>query len=130
YVTAALHLGRFNGAYATDRPLPDASFLTRTYLRGWTNWIPWLDAARAEETWSHPLAAAAFPTPLVARLRRLQGMVTTLFDRLALGRVAREPHRGAIGGGRPAHDRGRLVLRGNRAGRPGGRDPRWRESHL
>ncbi|HYU82118.1 MAG TPA: aminoglycoside phosphotransferase, partial [Candidatus Polarisedimenticolia bacterium] len=43
YVTAALHLGRFNGAYATDRPLPDASFLTRTYLRGWTNWIPWSD---------------------------------------------------------------------------------------
>ena len=82
YVTAALHLGRFNGAYAANRPLPDAPFLTRTYLRGWTNWLPWLDAVRSDETWSHPLAAAAFPTPPVARLQRLGAMVTTLFDRL------------------------------------------------
>jgi hypothetical protein len=82
YVTAALHLGRFNGAYAADRPLPDAPFLTRTYLRGWTNWMPWSDAGRSDETWSHPLVAAAFPTPPVARLLRLQAMVTPLFHRL------------------------------------------------
>jgi hypothetical protein len=82
YVTAALHLGRFNGAYSADRPLPDAPFLTRSYLRGWTNWLPWADAVRAEETWSHPLVAAAFPTPPVARLQRLHAMVPTLFDRL------------------------------------------------
>jgi hypothetical protein len=82
YVTTALHLGRFNGAYVADRALPDAPFLTRTYLRGWTNWLPWSDAVRSGETWSHPLVAAAFPTPPVARLERLQAMATPLFDRL------------------------------------------------
>jgi hypothetical protein len=82
YVTAGLHLGRFNGAYAADRLLPDAPFLTRTYLRGWTNWIPWADAVRSDETWSDPLVAVEFPTPPVARLQRLQTMVTPLLDRL------------------------------------------------
>ena len=82
YVTAALHLGRFNGAYAAGRPLPEAPFLTRTYLRGWTSWLPWANAVRSPETWSHPLAAAAFPTPPVERLMRLQAIGTTLLDRL------------------------------------------------
>jgi len=82
YVTAALHLGRFNGAYAGNRPVPDVPFLTRAYLRGWTNWVPWSDAVRSHETWSHPLVAAAVPIPPVERLERLHSMVAPLCDRL------------------------------------------------
>ncbi|MGH2472973.1 MAG: hypothetical protein ACRDG6_11305 [Candidatus Limnocylindria bacterium] len=82
YVLAALHLGRFNGAYLADRPLPDAPFLTRTYLRSWTNWIPWLDSVRSGGSWSDPLVAAAIPAPPIARLERLHSMVAPLFDRL------------------------------------------------
>jgi hypothetical protein len=82
FVLAALHLGRFNGAYLADRPIPDAPFLTRTYLRSWTNWIPWLDSVRSSETWSHPMVTAAIPAPPVERLERLHSMVTPLFDRL------------------------------------------------
>jgi hypothetical protein len=82
YVLAARHLGRFNGAYVADLPLPDADFLTRTYLRSWTNWIPWLDSARSTKSWSHPIVAAAIPTPPIERLERLYLRVAFLFDRL------------------------------------------------
>jgi hypothetical protein len=82
YELAALHLGRFNGAYLADRPIPDAPFLTRTYLRSWTNWIPWLDSVRSPDSWSDPLVAAAIPVPPVERLLRLHSMVGPLFDRL------------------------------------------------
>jgi hypothetical protein len=82
YELAALHLGRFNGAYLADRPTPDAPFLTRTYLRSWTNWIPWLESVRSPDSWSHELAAAAISAPPVERLERLHSMVGPLFDRL------------------------------------------------
>jgi hypothetical protein len=82
YVTAALHLGRFNGAYGGDRPIPDVSFLTRAYLRGWTNWVPWPESVLSHEMWSHPLVAAAVPVPPVERLERLHSMVAPLCDRL------------------------------------------------
>jgi hypothetical protein len=82
YVLAALHLGRFNGAYLADRPIPDAPFLTRTYLRSWTTWIPWLESVRSHDTWSHPIVAAAVPAPPIERLERLHSMVSPLFDRL------------------------------------------------
>lgn len=82
YVLAARHLGRFNGAYLAGRPLPDAPFLTRTYLRSWTTWIPWLDSVRSAESWSHPIVATAIPVPPVERLERLHSKVAFLFDRL------------------------------------------------
>ena len=82
YVLAARHLGRFNGAYLADRPIPDAPFLTRTYLRSWTTWIPWLDSVRSADAWSHPIVAAAIPVPPVDRLERLHSRVALLFDRL------------------------------------------------
>lgn len=82
YELAALHLGRFNGAYLADRPIPDAPFLTRTYLRAWTNWIPWRDVFRSSESWSDPLVAAAIPVPPIERLERLHSTVGPLFDRL------------------------------------------------
>ena len=82
YVLAARHLGRFNGSYLADRPIPAAPFLTRTYLRSWTNWIPWLDPARSAQTWSDPVVAAAIPSPPIDRLERLHANVASLFDRL------------------------------------------------
>jgi len=82
YVLAARHLGRFNGSYLADRPIPAAPFLTRTYLRSWTNWIPWLDPARSAQTWSDPVVAAAIPSPPIDRLERLHAHVASLFDRL------------------------------------------------
>jgi hypothetical protein len=82
YVLAARHLGRFNGSYLADRPPPDAPLLTRTYLRSWTAWIPWLDSVRSHESWSHPIVAAAIPVPPVERLERLHSRVGFLFDRL------------------------------------------------
>ena len=82
YVLAARHLGRFNGAYLADRPIPDARFLTRTYLRSWTTWIPWLDSVRSPDSWSHPIVAGAIPTPPLDRLERLHSKVGFLFDRL------------------------------------------------
>ena len=82
YVLAARHLGRFNGAYLADRPLPDAPFLTRTYLRSWTTWIPWLDSVRSADTWSHQIVAEAIPAPPLERLLRLHSKVALLLDRL------------------------------------------------
>ena len=82
YVLAGRHLGRFNGAYLSDRPAPTDPFLTRTYLRSWTNWIPWLDAVRSAEVWSDPIVAAAVPSPPIERLKRLHANVAKLFDRL------------------------------------------------
>jgi len=82
YLLAARHLGQFNGAYFGDRPLPEAGFLTRTYLRSWTNWIPWLNSVRSDETWSDPMVAAVIPKPPIERLERLHANVAFLFDRL------------------------------------------------
>jgi hypothetical protein len=82
YGLAARHLGTFNGAYLADRPLPEQSFFTRTYLRSWTSWLPWIDAVRSAATWSDPLVAHEFPEPPIARLERLHDAVPDLFDRL------------------------------------------------
>ncbi len=75
YGVAARHLGRFNGAYLTGRPLPAEPWLNRHFLRAWT-----ADPARAAlaetiaraETWAHPLVRQAFPDPVAERLLRLQ----------------------------------------------------------
>jgi hypothetical protein len=82
YVTAGLHLGRFNGAYLAGRPIPKAPFLSRDQLRSWTNWIPWGDAVRSPGSWSHAIVAAALPDPPIQRLERLHSQVGPLFDRL------------------------------------------------
>ncbi|OLC10644.1 MAG: hypothetical protein AUH39_01500 [Chloroflexi bacterium 13_1_40CM_67_9] len=82
YVLAARHLGRFNGAYLAGRPIPDLPFLTRTYLRSWTGWLPWMDSVRSAVSWSDPLVATNFPRPPVERLERLYSKAALLFDRL------------------------------------------------
>ncbi|HEY8824270.1 MAG TPA: hypothetical protein VIP07_05220 [Candidatus Limnocylindria bacterium] len=82
YVTAALHFGRFNGAYLAGRPIPNPPFLSRDQLRSWTNWIPWVDIVRSPGSWSHPLAAAALPDPPIERLEHLYSQVGPLFDRM------------------------------------------------
>ena len=82
YVRAALHLGRFNGAYLAGRPIPSNPFLSQKQLRSWTTWLPWADAVRSPDSWSHPIVAAALPNPPVERLERLHSEVGPLFDRL------------------------------------------------
>jgi hypothetical protein len=82
YVTAALHLGRFNGAYLAGRPIPNAPFLSRDLLRSWTNWIPWVEIIRDRNSLSHAIVADALPNPPFERLERLHTEVGPLFDRL------------------------------------------------
>jgi hypothetical protein len=45
YGLVARRLGRFNGAYLCQRPLPDAPWLSRRWARGWSG--PWADAVAA-----------------------------------------------------------------------------------
>lgn len=74
YGLVARHLGQFNGAYLTGRPLPTEPWLNRGFLRAWT-----ADPARAvlaetiarAETWTHPLVRHVFPDAVAERLRRL-----------------------------------------------------------
>ena len=89
YALAARHLGEFNGAYLAGRPLPDAPWLSRGYLRGWLETVTaGIDRFRtATDAWRHPLMQAAFPADTGARLQRLWGERETLLD--ALGRLPR-----------------------------------------
>ena len=82
YVRAAAHLGRFNGAYVAELPIPNAPFLSRGHLRSWIGRLPWLEFAKAPESWRDPMVAAAFPRPPIARLERLHADAEALFDRL------------------------------------------------
>jgi hypothetical protein len=81
----ARHLGAFNGAYLAGRPLPQAPWLGRHYLRqrfdqarrdgGW----PLFGGPR---TWQHPLLAGAFPAGCGERLGRLWDGRDALLDAL------------------------------------------------
>ena len=82
YVRAAHDLGVFNGAFLAGRPVPQRSWLTRTYLRSWTTWLPWSELARSEATWSLPIVARAFPRPPGDRLTRLYRDTPKLLERL------------------------------------------------
>lgn len=70
YATAARELGRFNGAYLTGHPIPDAPWLSRDWLRSWLDEgaaaVGELPAHRA-----HPLVRAVYPDELVHVLERL-----------------------------------------------------------
>ena len=67
---AAYHLGRMNGAYLVDRPLPSYPWLSRNTLRSWTSqFVPWhAQLAEAEE---HPLIGPFCDPSLNAGARRL-----------------------------------------------------------
>ena len=82
YVTAGLHLGRFNGAYLAGRSIPEDPFLSRGQLRSWTTWLPWADIVRSGDSWSDPMVVVALPNPPIAPLEHLHSQVEPLFDRL------------------------------------------------
>jgi hypothetical protein len=76
YGMAARHLGRFNGAYLTGRPLPSLPWLSRNWLRGWLTAYDrgcrqTLDLVRDEQFWDHPLLRSAFPRPISDNVLRL-----------------------------------------------------------
>jgi hypothetical protein len=87
YGLAARHLGRFNGAYATGRPLPLSPWLSQHWLRGWLVeyergcWDT-VNLMGDEHFWEHPLLRSAFPRPISAEVLRLwdshNALLTTL----------------------------------------------------
>jgi hypothetical protein len=70
FALAARHFGRFNGAYLVERPLPNASWLSRDLLRTLVaqRYPATLRQIEQPETWAHPLVRRIFPTPIAPRL--------------------------------------------------------------
>lgn len=56
YALAARHLGRLNGVYLDERPLPSFPWLSRRRLEQWINLIPWRTFP-----WEHPKARTHYP---------------------------------------------------------------------
>lgn len=71
YLLAARDLGRFGGAYATGRPVPDYPWLCADHEASWFDRFAAGAAAMRDETWANPVLQAAFPVPVVDRTRRL-----------------------------------------------------------
>lgn len=72
YGLAARHLGQMQGAYLAERPLPDAPWLSRHWLRqrldGMTSQIM---AGFDAPGWQHPLLRQVFPADQIERVRQL-----------------------------------------------------------
>ena len=76
YGLAARRLGKFNGAYATGRPLPDFPWLSRNWMRGWLGEYDrgcreTLRLIADEHFWEHPLLISDFPRPITEEVLRL-----------------------------------------------------------
>jgi hypothetical protein len=72
YLTAAHDLGRFGGAYASGRPVPDDPWLCADHEASWFDrFSAGAAAAMRDETWANPLLQAAFPVPVADRTQRL-----------------------------------------------------------
>ena len=90
YSLAALHLGRFNGAYLTGQPLPVLPWLSQHWLRGWLSYYEMscqevLKLIRDEHFWKHPLLQSAFPrliTGDVLQLWSQHDMLLATLDQL------------------------------------------------
>jgi len=82
----ARHLGQFNGAYITARPLPDEPWLQRGWLRSWLE--PGRPGASWQgitlEAWEHARIAEAFPPTVRGRLEYLWSARERLLDVLDL----------------------------------------------
>ena len=130
YVTAGLHLGRFNGTYFAGWPIPEAPFLSRDQLRSWTNWIPWGDVVRAPGSLSHPLVATALPNPPIERLEHLYSIRRSAFSSTA-SIVSRRRSRISTPGDRTSFQREAPTARSGRSRSTGHRlerRPRVRRS--
>jgi len=72
YIPAARDLGRFGGAYATGRPVPDHPWLCADHEASWFDrFAAGTAAALRDETWANPLLQAVFPVPVADRVRLL-----------------------------------------------------------
>jgi hypothetical protein len=73
YALAARHLGRFNGVYLTDRPLPSYPWLTRRKFHdGFAGDTPLRDCFGSPGRWDHPAMRRAFRPPVADDLLRLR----------------------------------------------------------
>ncbi|MGH2583399.1 MAG: phosphotransferase, partial [Dehalococcoidia bacterium] len=81
--TIARTLGRFNGAYLVDRPLPDQPWLSRRWLRGWVEERAGVVHLIVDAgIWDHPPFNAAGDAGLPTRLLSLWEERTALLDAL------------------------------------------------
>ena len=81
YRLAARHLGRFNGAYLTSRPLPTDPWLSRGFLRAWVTRRA-TSAAKLPGIREHPLVHRAFPPAVADGVLRLWRDMDTLLAAL------------------------------------------------
>lgn len=69
FALVARHLGRFNGAYLVDTPIPDAPWLSKHWTSQWTEAASgFIDLIEAHA--DHPLVRRACPPALVSDLAR------------------------------------------------------------
>lgn len=75
YRVAARCLGRLNGAYLAEYPLPGYPWLASGWLRSWLALPASGMMARIEQSraWEHPAVRQAFPPSVAERVRRLWG---------------------------------------------------------
>jgi hypothetical protein len=66
YALTARHLGRLNGIYLSERPLPAFSWLSMNRTRQWIATMPWQTIP-----WDHPRLLARYPRPEVNSFRRM-----------------------------------------------------------
>lgn len=110
YALAARHLGGFNGAFLSERPLPDHPWLSRGYLRRRVEQAErggGLVLFEREATWRHGLVRGALAPATAARLSRLWAVRRPLLE--ALDRLPQTLRHG------DAH-RGNLIARKDAAG--------------
>lgn len=85
YGLAARQLGVWHGEYLTGRPLPDAPWLSRGWLRIWATMMfvrPNYRRIAQRELWEQPLIRCAYPTPAADRLLALWRDHPILLDAL------------------------------------------------
>jgi hypothetical protein len=72
YAKAAYHLGRFNGAYLLNKPIPGANYLARSALRCSSGYyLDEFERYRDPAAWQHPLIQHAYPKPVMETLDQL-----------------------------------------------------------
>jgi hypothetical protein len=82
YGTVARHLGNFNGAYLTGRPLPAQPWLSRSWLRRWVGQAA-PGIAMLPSVQDHPLLKRMYPPELVDAYLQLWAERETFFTALA-----------------------------------------------
>lgn len=81
YAFAAQQLGRFNGAYLNETPLPDYPWLSAGLVRAWTGGL----MEDLDKAWENPIVRQTFSEKIHERCRRLwveRERFYTLLDRL------------------------------------------------